>query len=143
MNRQCDRVLRWALFNKYDGRAQARNTALSLAESLQILDDVHAQLCAVNDNKNVNVIEKFESVINNDFDFTRLKQISNGASVDSVSIYKDYFNCACVTSVDVERSFSKYKNIYSSRRTSLSATNMETYLMLQTYYQSYPLGAMQ
>ncbi|KRT84052.1 zinc-finger associated domain containing protein, partial [Oryctes borbonicus] len=45
--------------------------------------------------------------------------------------------------VDAERSFSKYKNISSARRTQFSETNPETYLMLQTFQQSFYICAVQ
>ncbi|KAI4466624.1 hypothetical protein MML48_2g00006967 [Holotrichia oblita] len=136
------------IYDNYSGLLAAietfQNTALSLAESVQIVSDVHALLCAASDVNNMCVVEKFEEIINKDADFNRLIRIGGGAnaqSIDPLFTYKDYFNYACLTSVDVERSFSKYKDIYSSRRTQFSEKNLETYLMLQTYQQSYSISA--
>ncbi|KAJ8963087.1 hypothetical protein NQ318_018551 [Aromia moschata] len=62
-------------------------------------------------------------------DFITFTQIYDGVSTVPFSECRDLFNYACITSVDVERSFSKYKHVFSSRRTLLLDTTVETYLM--------------
>lgn len=129
--------------NNYKGVHYAieklQNSSLSLVESLQIVDDVNTQLQAINDAKNNRVSEKFESVLRKDPDFSKLRQICDGASTASLSEFTDCFTYACITSVDVERSFSKYKHIFSPQRTLLTETAVETYLMLHSYYRSSPV----
>ncbi|KRT79192.1 hypothetical protein AMK59_8653 [Oryctes borbonicus] len=124
----------------FDAIEKFQNTGLSFVESVQIVNDVHTLLCATSEVKNMCIVEKFEEVINKDSDFTRLIQINDSAS-DPLSMYKDYFNYACLTSIDVKRSLSKYKKIFSSRRTQFNEANLETYLMLQTFQQSYSICA--
>ncbi|KAJ8948246.1 hypothetical protein NQ318_013234 [Aromia moschata] len=75
-----------------------------------------------------------------DAGFTRLKQICDGTSSKPSSAFRDYFMDANITSVDVEKSFSQYKNILSPRRTSLRETTIEPYLMLIIRVQSSARG---
>lgn len=117
-----------------------QNPSLSLVESLQIVDDVHSQLNTLSNEKNHLVTEKLNSVLHKNSDFIRLRNLCNdrdSAPVDPVGNFKDYFTYANITSLDVERSFSLYKNIFSLRRTSLSETQLETYQMLHMYGQSH------
>lgn len=104
-------------------------------ESVQILDDVKTLLHSIN-KKNYIVTRKFESVLKKDTNFSRLRQVCEGNSTDPVNKFKDYFNYACITSLDVERSFSRYRNIFSKRRTSLKETTVEPFLMLQMFEKS-------
>ncbi|KAJ8927751.1 hypothetical protein NQ314_019755 [Rhamnusium bicolor] len=97
----------------HDAIEKLQNSSLSLVESLQIVDNINTQLQAINDAKNNCVSEKFESVLQKDLDFSKLKQICDGASTTSLSEFTDCFTYACITSVDVKRSFSKYKHIFS------------------------------
>jgi hypothetical protein len=48
---------------------------------------------------------------------------------------------APVTSCDVERSFSKFKNILTSKRSSFTAENLEKYIVIQTYYSNTVLNS--
>ncbi|KAJ8954313.1 hypothetical protein NQ318_005899 [Aromia moschata] len=107
------------------------DTALPLAQSLQIVDDVNTLLQTISDSINENVREKCDRVLKTNPDFITLRQIYDGVSTVPFSECRDLFNYACITSVDVEQSFSKYKHIFSSRRTSVLDTTVETYLMVQ------------
>ncbi|KAJ8962326.1 hypothetical protein NQ318_018305 [Aromia moschata] len=51
------------------------NSVLSLAELLQIVDDVNSLLLAADDTVNDPVKNKFEGVLKKDIDFTKLRQI--------------------------------------------------------------------
>lgn len=115
------------------------NSSLSLEESLQIVKDVHAQLCAVEDAKSESVLIKFESVLDRNADFDTLTRICEGTSTDALSCLKKYFDYANITSLDVERSFSEYKHIFSSRRTCFSEITLETHLMLKIYNRVSPV----
>jgi hypothetical protein len=132
------------IYKNYKGVLEAieklQNPSMSLGEALQILDTVYTQLNALSDSKNKSVIAKFKSVLTKDSDFTTLRQIySDSAPTHPLNSLKDYFMYANLTSLDVERSFSAYKNIFSSRRTHFSETSVETYLMLQVFQRSHPV----
>ncbi|KAJ8956777.1 hypothetical protein NQ314_006652 [Rhamnusium bicolor] len=103
----------------HDAIEKLQNSSLSLVESLQIVNDrdVNTQLQAINDAKNNRVSEIFESVSQKDHDFSKLRQICDGAPTTSLSEFTDCFTYACITSVDLQRSFSKYKHIFSPMRT--------------------------
>ncbi|MBZ5796409.1 hypothetical protein K8353_40730 [Burkholderia contaminans] len=121
----------------YDVIEKIQNSALSLVESLQIVDDMTAQLQTINNEKNNGVKEKFESVLRKNPDFAKLRQIceSESASTVSLSEFRSCFTYACITSVDVERSFSTYKHIYSPKQTCLTETTVETYMMKHSFYK--------
>ncbi|XP_018576980.1 uncharacterized protein LOC108915438 [Anoplophora glabripennis] len=132
------------IHNNYKGLHDAieklQNSALSLAESLQIVDDIGSTLHAIKDVKNDCVVEKWESVLKKNSDFIKLREIWGGASTDTLSECREYFNYACVTSVDVEHSFSQYNHIFSSKRTCLLEETVETYLMLQNIRKWCPVS---
>jgi hypothetical protein len=74
-------------------------------------------------------------------DFTIVKQIASNSFRDDVTLLKysdlvSYFMFASVTSCDVERSFSKFKDILTSKRSSFTAENLEKYIVIQTYYSN-------
>lgn len=131
------------IHNNYVGLAEGieklQDVSMSLVDSLQIVDDVHAQLSAVEDEKNMCVIRKLETVLGKNSDFLILRQICEGACENTFTCFKDNFKYANITSVDVERSFSALKNIYSARRCHLSETNLETYLMVTIFNRCYPV----
>ncbi|KAJ8939229.1 hypothetical protein NQ318_015187 [Aromia moschata] len=115
-----------------------QDTVLPLGKSLKILDEVNTLLRDVSDAKTACVLEEFESVLNKDSDFITLREICDGTSTHSLSPFKDCFSYACITSVDVKRSLSQYKQVFSPKRTSFQETTVETYLMLSMFYKSYP-----
>ncbi|XP_018566368.1 uncharacterized protein LOC108907258 isoform X1 [Anoplophora glabripennis] len=126
----------------HDAIGKLKNSALSFADSVQILDEVNRLLNTIDDAKNECVREKFASVLEEDAGFTRLRQICDGTvseCSDPLYEFKDHFKYACITSIDVEWSFSKYNHIFSPQRTSLAETTIETYLMLQSYYTASPV----
>jgi hypothetical protein len=74
-------------------------------------------------------------------DFTIVKQIASNFFTDDVTLLKysdivPYFMFAPVTSFDVERFFSKFKDILTSKRSSFTAENLEKYIVIQTYYSN-------
>lgn len=84
--------------------------------------------------------EKFENVLKNNPGFEPLCQIDNfinGAGeilpgTISSRIAPEFKFCPA-TSVDVERSFSAYKNILSDRRHNLSTEHLEQYLVIYVF----------
>lgn len=122
-----------------DAIHKLETTSLSLSESLQIVDDVKTMLQTLNDDNGIRVRDKLHSVLEKNPDFDRLRHIySDSADTDALKIFKDHFNYTNITSVDAERSFSAYKNIFSPYRTSLAETTIETYLMLQMFKRANP-----
>lgn len=84
--------------------------------------------------------EKFENILNNNPGFEHLCQIDsfiNGPTEVlpeniSANIAPKFKFCP-VTSVDVERSFSTYKNILNDRRHNLTTEHLEQYLIVNVY----------
>ncbi|KAI4466612.1 hypothetical protein MML48_2g00006966 [Holotrichia oblita] len=130
------------IYNNYvelaEGIEKLQNVSISFADSVRILNDIHAQLNSIQGEKNKVVVEKFENVLNKNSDFHLLKLISEGATIEPLSSWRDYFEYANVTSLDVERSFSALKHVYTARRLKLSENTAETYLMLGIFEKSYP-----
>ncbi|GJQ81798.1 hypothetical protein Trydic_g340 [Trypoxylus dichotomus] len=129
------------IHHNYKGVVEAveklQNPSLPLVESLQIVDNVQSSLRAINDAKNNRVRTKFDSILKEDLDFARLRQMCGVfVSTDSLNNCNDCFNYANITSLDVECSFSSYKLLFTPRRTMLSETTVETYLMLQLFSQA-------
>jgi hypothetical protein len=59
--------------------------------------------------------------------------------MDNVTLLKysdlvPYFMFAPVTSCDLERFLSKFKDILTSKRSSFTVENLEKYILIQTYY---------
>ncbi|KAI4462237.1 hepatocellular carcinoma-associated antigen [Holotrichia oblita] len=124
----------------YEAMEKLQNPAISLRESLRIIQGAHSLL---SDAKNDSVLTKFETVLNRDSDFITLRQICDGSCPNSLINFKDYFNYVNVTSVDVTRSFSAYKSVFSSQRTSFTESSVEAYLMMQFFLLSHPFSGNQ
>ncbi|KAI4466610.1 hypothetical protein MML48_2g00007941 [Holotrichia oblita] len=116
-----------------------QDTSLSLQESCEIVDDVETSLHVLDDEKGVSVREKFYAVLSENVDFTRLRQLFDSSVEENpLSELKDCLNYAIFTTLDVERSFSAYKQIYTPKRTNLKETTVETYVMLHMFCQAHP-----
>lgn len=105
------------IYNNYhaiaDAIKQLQNRSLSLAESLQIVDNVQIALQSLNDEKSGPVKEKFNSVLTKNVGFAKLRQIySTSIPTDPLTSFKDYFTYASVTSLDVEQSFFYIKTFF-------------------------------
>ncbi|KAJ8958587.1 hypothetical protein NQ318_016308 [Aromia moschata] len=117
-----------------DAIRQFQNTSLSLMESLHIIDQLKTQLQTVGDKIGVIVKEKFETLLRKNPDLDRLRNIyTNSVPEDPLTEFKEHFAYASLTSLDIERSFSLYKNIFTPRRTKLQEKTVETHLMLQMF----------
>lgn len=106
---------------------------MSLLKSMQLVGGGRVPICAVEDAKRVRVIEKFKCILHKLSDFITFAQIGDGLCISSLTDFKGYFNY--VTSLGVQRSFPAYKNIYSSRCTSLAEIIAVAYLK-QLYFRS-------
>ena len=108
-------------------------TGLPLVQSLAIVEDLQMSLQSSCGGVAVAAKEKLENVLNSNPDFGKLKSIRSIFLGENI---KDFdFNLtlsqitslkfAPVTSCDVERSFSAFKNVLTDKRTSLSEENLE------------------
>lgn len=114
---------------------------MPLAESLDILEKVQVQLQMAQGNDGQNVYKKFETVLNKNSGLKILKQISkiiSGESDNMDGLPEDltindltFYKFAPITSVDVERSFSIYKNLLTDNRRSFKLENIRKHLLLQ------------
>lgn len=114
---------------------------MPLAESLDILEKVSVQLQMAQGNDGQKVYKKFETVSNKNSGLKILKEISkiiSGESDNMDGLPEDlttndlcFFKFAPITSVDVERSFSIYKNLLTDNRRSFKPENIRKHLLLQ------------
>ena len=82
-------------------------------------------------------MEKLKYVLNKNSGYIKIKLINdvlNGVSVTQFEINLSPEEIACfkfspITNCDVERSFSKYKNILSDRRLSFEENNLKYYFI--------------
>ncbi|CAI6368793.1 unnamed protein product [Macrosiphum euphorbiae] len=114
---------------------------MPLSESLDILEKVQIQLQMAQGNEGQKVYEKFETVLNKNSGLKILKQISKiigGESDNMDDLPEDlttndliFYKFAPITSVDVERSFSIYKNLLTDNQRSFKLENIRKYILLQ------------
>lgn len=96
------------------------------------------------DSKCLKVIEKFENILQKNSGFSTLctiQRILKGKedyqNLDPRFDQDDvkFFMYAPITSCDVERSFSQYKNILSERRRSFTFNNLKQYLVVCYFHK--------
>lgn len=113
---------------------------LPLNESIQIMKKIRRMNSSLPASFPSKLKEKFENILSNNPGFEPLCKIDsfiNGAgemlpSTVSPNIAPKFKFCP-VTSVDVERSFSAYKNLLSDRRHNLSTEHLEQYLVVHIF----------
>lgn len=113
---------------------------LALTESIQTMNKIRQMNSALPKALPHKLKEKFENILNNNPGFQSLCQIDsfiNGTAellpeTISANIAPKFKYCP-VTSVDVERTFSTYKNILNDRRHNLTTENLEKYLIAYVY----------
>jgi hypothetical protein len=86
----------------------------------------------------VAINQKRTNVLQNNVRFSILQDKSNILTGEMEGLPEDvicddlvYFKYAYITSIDVERSFSRYKNILSDNRRRLDVDNLKNALMVQ------------
>lgn len=84
---------------------------------------------------------KIDCVIKRNPNLQTLKQISlnNFNDYETALKYCDFvphFSFAPVTSCDVERSFSRFKDLLTSKRSNFTEDNLEKYAVIQTYFSN-------
>ena len=108
---------------------------LSISDVAQILRDVKDSLDGTPGEIGTKIQKKFDDVLARNPGFQKIRQIGmilSGAAVENftmsptlVALYK----FCPLTSCDVERSFSIYKNFLTDRRTGFTKENIEKYLI--------------
>lgn len=119
---------------------QLETRGLALTESIQLMNKIRQMNSELPELFPDKLKAKFERILNNNPGFEPLCQIDsfiNGTGellpkTISAHIAPKFKYCP-VTSVDVERSFSAYKNILSDRRHNLTMENLEKYLIVYGY----------
>lgn len=116
---------------------------LVLFESIQLMDTIRQQNSSLPEVFPNKLKKKFENILNNNPGFESLCQI-NSFIKGSENILPEVisaknapkFKYCPVTSADVERSFSVYKNILSDQRHNLTTEHLEQYLIVSVYNSS-------
>lgn len=120
-----------------DAIKQFQNTSLSFVESVRLIDQLQTKLQTLSDTIGITVKEKMETLLSKNPGLARLRNLyNNPVPEDLLTEFKEYFAHAPITSIDVERSFSLYKNIFTPRRTSFQERTVETHLMLQMFHSA-------
>jgi Protein of unknown function (DUF 659) len=107
-----------------------------LLESAKIVNDFKDAICAVSGQINQIVISKLEAVFSKNEGFKILVKVFTILSGEFVEHFEmdpiivANLKYAPITSVDIERSFSTYKNILSERRQNLTMKHLEQYLII-------------
>lgn len=114
---------------------------LLLATSIEIVRNVCEKLSSVSGITGKLINDKFKNVLDKNKGFEVLQEVSNILSGDKIGANKlpedlsiqesIYFKYAPITSVDVERSFSIYKNLLSSNRRSFEFENLKKSFIVQ------------
>jgi len=114
---------------------------MPLAESLSIVDNVQTQLKSIQGEPGKKVYEKMENVLSKNIGLKTLNQISSilSGSISTMDGLPEdltindliFYKYTPITSVDVERSFSAYKNLLSHNRRSFKLENIKKYLIIQ------------
>lgn len=116
------------------------NTSLSLIESVEYVDTFQQSCAKVQGNIGLTINKKCENVISKNTGYGMLKEAAN--------ILKGDFNERCnlsaeticrlknapITSVDVERTFSVYKHMFTDKRHNFLVENFEKYLVIKCFY---------
>lgn len=117
------------------------NQGLPLAASIEIARNICEKLNIVSGKTGEIINEKFKKVLGKNKGFKVIEHISNILTNENIAtdgLLEDlsiedliYFKYAPVTSVDVERSFSAYKNTLTSNRRSFEFENLKKLLIVQ------------
>lgn len=123
---------------------QLEARGLKLVDSINIVNKIIDEMNTINTQSKTikSVVEKFKKVIDKNKGFHTLRKISNILNGTEANIEMDdlgelevseivYFKYAPITSVDVERTFSQYKNLLTDKRRSLLFENIKQILVIQ------------
>ena len=112
---------------------------LKLTVSFSRIEELFNELNTIVDPLREKLKNKIDAVVSRNPDFTLLKEISNNNFSNEAGFlkYKNLvrmFEYAPVTSCDVERSFSRFKDILTPKRSSLSDENIEKIIIIQSLH---------
>ncbi|XP_016661793.1 uncharacterized protein LOC100573760 [Acyrthosiphon pisum] len=117
---------------------------MSLASSISIVEDAKIKLTQINGAQGTAVKTKIETVLGKNEGYKLMVKISNILSGDQENfegLPEDlklndlvYFKYAPITSVDVESSFSIYKNILTNNRRAFKFDNIRKCLIVQSNF---------
>jgi hypothetical protein len=123
-----------------DSITQLETFGLSLHHLIKIVQDVENKIQQAGNRVGQDIKNKLKSVLDKNTGFktmTTISKILNGEKVSNQNFSDDlnnsdiaYFQFAPITSVDVERSFSKYKNLLSDNRRLFTIENIKHTLIV-------------
>lgn len=119
---------------------QLQAAEVPLIESIEKIQKFQSLIKEVKGDIGTKVSQKLHEILNKNEGFKTLTQISEilkgKFDNDSISLDSEIISNlknASITSVDVERSFSAYKNILSDKRQSFLVANLENHLIINCY----------
>lgn len=120
---------------------QLEKQKLPLHESIATVKSVENKLEHIIDEAGTAIKEKLKNVLEKNRGFNDLKKISSiligeATSMEGLPEYLNgndlaHFKYAPITSSDVERSFSRYKNVLTDNRRSIEIENIKKVLVIQ------------
>lgn len=121
---------------------QLENLSLSLAESLDIVDNIRTVLDNVSQEPALQASMTFRTTLNQNPDFDKLWCISKCKSEpdDPEFFFKQYFQYANITSSDIEHIFSKYTLEFASLHRRFTENTTEGFLMMQLYSKCHSIA---
>ena len=118
------------------------NTSLSLIESVSLINQFESECKKVSGAIGSVILNKFNTIIKNNTGYQVLKKIStifagdfedvDVSEIETAIVSK--LNYAQITSVDVERSFSIFKHMFTDKRHNFLLENFEKYLVGDCFY---------
>ncbi|XP_018562181.1 uncharacterized protein LOC108904206 isoform X1 [Anoplophora glabripennis] len=113
---------------------QLEDGSIPLDQSFQIVDNVNTVLQNLTDVPGTEATSKFNDLLQKNLDLPKLGNILQSLHEGNAANDLDqYFKYANITSLDVERSFSKYVALFADKRMCLKEATTEAILMIQTY----------
>lgn len=114
---------------------------MSLSESVEIVDEFDMLCKKVKGTIGNSIYDKFKQVINKNAGYLKLKNVKKILEGETVNDFDFNFSLECIaklknapiTSVDVERSFSISKHMYSDRRQNFLLHNFEKHLIINCF----------
>lgn len=116
---------------------------MPLAESVKIINNFSKKTLEVQGSVGIIVNNKLKDILDKNQGFHTLAKFSEvllGMEVQEVdtNVPIHIYKFAPITSVDVERSFSIYKQVLNDRRQSLKMENLEKYMIINFFYNYKP-----
>lgn len=115
-------------------------SSLPLLEGITLVEDCKTAFNSVKGKIGEEIFQKFKNILEKNSGYRFLAEISNilmgnfNSKVDLDPETLTSFKNAPITSVDVERSFSVYKYMYTDRRQNFLMENFEQYLIVYCFY---------